>query len=139
MKKKRGNVDLQGFTVDDFVNTTGTASKVDQSDFNESISKSNPPPAPTNTTEQTATTEQPKRTSSKQRKESLEEYRELFLRVPKIIDRQPIFISRELRDQIDEVVRRLGERKMSVSGFIENLARYHLDSYKEEIERWKRL
>jgi hypothetical protein len=33
------------------------------------------------------------RISSKQRKESFEEYRETFLRVPKIEDRKPVFIS----------------------------------------------
>ena len=64
----------------------------------------------------------PKRTSSKQRKESLEEYREAFLQVPKLEDRKPVFVSREVRDRLDEIVRKLGGRKMSVSGFVENLA-----------------
>lgn len=85
------------------------------------------------------TTESTKRTSSKQHKASLEEYKELFLTTPKIVDRQPVFISRDLRDRIDEIARRLGERRMSVSGFLENLTRQHLDSYNEDIERWKRL
>lgn len=89
--------------------------------------------------EPTVITESTKRTSTKQRKESLEEYKEMFLKAPKIIDRQPVFISRELRDKIDELVRRIGERKMSVSGFIENVIRHHLETYKDEIERWKRL
>lgn len=83
--------------------------------------------------------EPPKRTSSKQRKASLEEYKELFLTTPKIVDRQPVFISRDLRDRIDEIARRLGERKMSVSGFLENLSRHHLDNYIDELEKWKRL
>jgi hypothetical protein len=63
----------------------------------------------------------------------------MFMAVPKIIDRQPVFVSREVRDRIDSVVRRLGERKMSVSGFLENLARHHLDLYADELEQWKRL
>lgn len=62
-----------------------------------------------------------KRISGKQRKESLEEYRTTFLTVPKLEDRKPVFISREVRDQLDEITRKLGGRKMSVSGFIENL------------------
>ena len=139
MEKKQVNSESQEFSMDDFVSTTNTTSKVDQSTFNELLHKSYPPILPTDTTESTVTTEQPKRTSSKQCKESLGEYRETFLRVPKIIDRQPIFISRELRDKIDEVVRRLGERKMSVSGFAENILHHHLESYKEDVERWKRL
>lgn len=82
---------------------------------------------------------QPHRISSRQRRASLEEYREIFMTVPKIIDRQPVFVSREIRDRIDQIVRRLGERKMSVSGFLENLARYHLDLYADDLEQWKRL
>jgi hypothetical protein len=77
--------------------------------------------------------------SAKHRKASLDEYREAFLIAPKITDRQPVFVSREVRDRIDSVVRRLGERKMSVSGFLENLARHHLDLYADDLEQWKRL
>jgi len=80
-----------------------------------------------------------KRTSNKQRKESLEEYRETFLQVPTLEDRKPVFISREIRDQLDEIVRRLGGRRMSLSGFIENLARHHLEMYREDVEGWKKL
>ena len=92
-------------------------------------------------TEQTEVTQSTvsKRVSGKQRKESLEEYRETFLQVPKLDDRKPVFVSREVRDQLDEIVRKLGGRKMSVSGFIENLARHHLSAYHEDIEVWKRL
>jgi len=80
-----------------------------------------------------------KRTSNKQRKESLEEYRETFLRVPTLEDRKPLFISREVRDQLDEIVRRLGGRRMSLSGFIENLARHHIEMYRDDVEGWKKL
>lgn len=52
------------------------------------------------------------RTSTKQRKASLDEYREAFMVVPKITDRQPVFVSRSTRDRIDEVVRRFGERSL---------------------------
>lgn len=97
------------------------------------ITESATPSVPPESTEPT------RRISSKQRKASLDEYREQFLRTPKITDRQPVFVSRAIRDCIDELVRRLGERRMSVSGFLENLANHHLETYKEEIEQWKRL
>ncbi|MDR2912525.1 MAG: DUF3408 domain-containing protein [Alistipes sp.] len=80
-----------------------------------------------------------KRLSPRHRWASLDEYRATFLSVPRITDRQPVFVSRDVRDQIDSVVRRLGERKMSVSGFLENLARHHLDLYADDLEQWKRL
>jgi hypothetical protein len=82
---------------------------------------------------------QNRRVSGKQRKESLSEYRQTFLTVPKLDDRKPVFISREVRDRIDEIVHRLGGRGRSVSGFIENLARHHLDMYEEDIEAWRKL
>jgi len=53
---------------------------------------------------------------------SLEEYRNTFLQVPKIDDRKPVFVSCDVRDKLDEFVRKLGGRKMSVSGLIENIA-----------------
>lgn len=80
-----------------------------------------------------------KRISSKQRKESFEEYQQIFLSVPTLEDRKPVFISREVRDSLDEIVRKLGGRRMSVSGFIENLARHHLEIYQDDIEMWKKL
>ena len=80
-----------------------------------------------------------KRISQKQRKASLEEYKNSFLNPPKITDRKTVYLSAETRDRLDEIVRRLGERGSSVSGFIENMAREHLDTYHDEIEQWKRL
>lgn len=114
-------------------------------DKNETLGTGNNEIIPENRKETTLTslpqpeTAMPKRTGSKQRKESLEQYRQIFLQVPKLEDRKPVFVSREVRDRLDEIVRRLGGRKMSVSGFVENLARYHLESYQEDVENWKKL
>lgn len=69
-----------------------------------------------------------KHISSKQHRLSLEEYRTTYLQVHKITDRKTVFLSGEVRDRLDEVVRRLGGRGMSVSGLIDNLARLHLDA-----------
>lgn len=80
-----------------------------------------------------------KRSSTKQRRASMEEYQQTYLTTPKIVDRQTIFISRTLRDEVDIVVRRLGDRKLSVSGFVENLVRAHLSDYASELEQWKRM
>ena len=80
-----------------------------------------------------------KRASSKQRRLSLDEYRTTYLQVPKITNRKPVFVSGEVRDKLDEIVRRLGGRGMSASGLIENLARLHLEAYREDIEQWRKL
>lgn len=80
-----------------------------------------------------------RRISSRQRKLSLDEYRKGFLQVPRIEDRKPVFVSGEVRDRLDEFVRRLGGRKMSVSGLLENIARQHLEIYSEDFEQWRKL
>lgn len=80
-----------------------------------------------------------RRISGKQRRASLEEYKEAFLPVPSIEDRKPVFLSRRTRDALDRIVRMFGERRMSVSGLVENIVRQHLDTYGEDIEAWRKL
>ena len=80
-----------------------------------------------------------KRVSSKQRRLSLEEYRTAYLQVPKIINRKPVFVSETVRDELDRVVRYFGSRGMSASGMVENLVRQHLETYREDIEQWRKL
>ncbi len=80
-----------------------------------------------------------KRTSSRQRRLSLEEYRTTFLQVPRIEDRKPVFISGSIRDKLDRIVRTLGTRRMSVSGLLENLVVHHLEIYRDDLEQWRKL
>ena len=80
-----------------------------------------------------------RRISGKQRRASLEEYKETFLPVPSIEDRKHVFLSRSTRDALDRIVRMFGGRKMSVSGLVENIARQHLAVYGEDIEAWRKL
>lgn len=79
------------------------------------------------------------RAGERTKEEALVQYRQTFLQVPKIEDRKPVFVSCDTRDRLDEIVRRLGGRKMSVSGLIENLARHHLELYGRDIEQWRKL
>lgn len=80
-----------------------------------------------------------RRISSKQRRLSLDEYRSTFLQVPKIADRKPVFVSHEMRDRLDRIVRYFGGRGMSVSGLVENLVRHHLATYGNDIDQWRKL
>ncbi|RHI09234.1 DUF3408 domain-containing protein [Bacteroides sp. AM16-24] len=80
-----------------------------------------------------------KRISSKQRRLSLDEYRTTYLQVPKIADRKPVFVSGEVRDSLDRIVRYFGGRGMSASGMVENLVRQHLETYRDDIEQWRKL
>ena len=67
-----------------------------------------------------------RRTSGRQRRASLEEYRETYLTVPKIRNRKTVFVSEDVRDELDAVVRRLGGRGMSAVSYT------HLDVYKRQ-------
>ena len=80
-----------------------------------------------------------RRVSGKQRRLSLEEYSSAYLKVPVIIDRKPVFVSCEVRDRLEDYVRKLGGRKMSVSGLLENIARQHIDTYDADFEQWRKL
>ena len=77
--------------------------------------------------------------SSKQRRLSFEEYRSVYLPVPKIENRMPVFISFSLRDELDKIARRLGGKRMSASGIVENMVRHHLITYGDELKEWYKL
>jgi len=79
------------------------------------------------------------RVSSKQRRLSFEEYRSVYLPVPKIENRMPVFISASLRDELDKIARRLGGKRMSASGIIENMVKHHLIVYGDELKEWYKL
>ena len=142
MKEKASEpIDIRDFigSVNDYSEHTPTIESVNRQ-TKDDVPVLPPPPDESLLPNETNVQGEPiRRTTSKQRKASLDEYRELFLRTPKITDRQPVFVSRATRDSLDDVVRRLGERKMSVSGFLENLPRHHLELYREDIEQLRRL
>ena len=78
-----------------------------------------------------------RRVSSKQRKLSLEEYRNTFMRPYKIEDRKPVFISGKLRKMLDKFACKIGEDRMSMSGLLENIVRHHIELYADDFEHWK--
>jgi hypothetical protein len=81
----------------------------------------------------------PIRRTSKQRKSDLNEYRATFMNVPKIKNRKPVFVSGAVRDRLDRIVRLFGERGMSVSGLVENIALHHIAVYEADIEHWRKM
>lgn len=78
-----------------------------------------------------------RRVSSKQRKLSLEEYRNTFMRPYKIEDRKPVFISGKLRKMLDKFACKIGEDRMNMSGLLENIVRHHIELYADDFEHWK--
>ena len=66
-------------------------------------------------------------------------YGTVFLPVPKIDHPKPVFISESLRDELDKVARRLGGKRMSASGIVENMVKHHFGIYGEDMEQWFKL
>lgn len=78
-----------------------------------------------------------RRVSTKQRKLSLEEYRNTFMRPYKIEDRKHVFISGKLQKMLDKFACKIGEDRMSMSGLLENIVRHHIELYADDFEHWK--
>lgn len=97
------------------------------------------PEEPSSFTELTPEPAARRRVSGRQRKLSLEEYRNTFMQPYRIEDRKPVFISRKLRDRLDRFACKIGENRMSLSGLLENIVRHHVELYAEDFEFWKRL
>lgn len=129
----------------DFVKPSTYGNKANPSSCNslyddvEKVAATTPYREETTTNEAQSPPNPQKRISGKQRKATLEEYQQTFLQVPRIDDRKPVFVSSDVRDRLDRVVRILGGRRMSVSGIIENIVRHHLSLYEEDFEAWRKL
>ena len=80
-----------------------------------------------------------KRISTKMRKETLEAYKQAYLKPIKLVSRKAVYLSRETQERADFIVRRLGDRGSNLSSFVENIVRLHLEEYGEDIEKWRRL
>ncbi len=80
-----------------------------------------------------------KRSSPKELRESLEMYRSTFLTTPKITKGKTVFLSEDLRNEIDKIVGALGDRRLSASGFLENLVNHHLSLYRVKLDKWRKL
>jgi len=128
-----------GSSIDDILpEPLPSAVKHIQTDTVSPISEETDEVLPTNVVEQQPPTPPiQRRVSSKQRKLSLEEYRNTFMRPYKIEDRKPVFISGKLRKMLDMFACKIGEDRMSMSGLLENIVRHHIELYSEDFEHWK--
>ena len=85
-----------------------------------------PPPAPASR-------------KAKSHKEALAAFREMYLQPARISHRKAVYVSDETQQRLDFVVRRIGLRGASISGYVERVLREHLDGYKDSIELWRKL
>ena len=76
---------------------------------------------------------------AKSHKEDLATFRETYLQPARISHRKAVYVSDETQQRLDFVVRRIGLRGASISGYAERVLREHLDGYKDSIELWRKL
>ena len=76
---------------------------------------------------------------TKSYKEDLAAFRETYLQPARISHRKAVYVSDETQQRLDFVVRRIGLRGASISGYVERVLREHLDGYKDSIELWRKL
>ena len=76
---------------------------------------------------------------AKSNKEDLAAFRETYLQPARISHRKAVYVSDETQQRLDFVVRRIGLRGASISGYVERVLREHLDGYKDSIELWRKL
>ena len=76
---------------------------------------------------------------TKSHKEDLATFRETYLQPVRIGHRKAVYVSDETQQRLDFVVRRIGLRGASISGYVERVLREYLDGYKDSIELWRKL
>ncbi|NDV93410.1 DUF3408 domain-containing protein [Dysgonomonas sp. 521] len=65
--------------------------------------------------------------------ERIIDYTRNFLNRNELESRQGIYIEKETNETIKQIVHTIGDARLTVSGFIENVLQRHFETYKEEI------
>ena len=87
----------------------------------------------------TSTEENHQRMGKTRDRKQLSEFQGKYLQPFRNSHRKAVYVSEETQRKLDFVVRRIGEHGASVSGYVEQVLREHLDQYKEDVERWRKL
>ncbi|KGN98043.1 hypothetical protein HQ36_03730 [Porphyromonas gingivicanis] len=74
-----------------------------------------------------------------QKRERLAQFQEKYLHPQRISHRKAVYVSEETLKSLDLVVRRIGERGATISGYVERILREHLKQYKDDVEVWRKL
>ena len=87
----------------------------------------------------TSTEETHQRVGKTKCRELLAEFQGKYLQPLRVSHRKAVYVSEETQRRLDYVVRKIGEQGASISGYVEQVLREHLDQYKDDVERWRKL
>jgi hypothetical protein len=72
---------------------------------------------------------------SKRKRKEGRDYISMFLKRNTLRNRQGLYIGKDAYDMVTGIVNLFPEKGMSVSGYIDNVVRQHLEFHKDEINR----
>ena len=72
-------------------------------------------------------------------RERLAEFQGKYLQPFHISQRKAVYVSEDTQKRLNYVVRKIGEQGASISGYVEQVLREHLDHYKDDVETWRKL
>ena len=72
-------------------------------------------------------------------REHLAEFQKKYLQPLHINHRKAVYVSEDTQKRLGYVVRKIGEQGASISGYVEQVLQEHLDQYKDDVERWRKL
>ncbi|MGJ7025657.1 DUF3408 domain-containing protein [Petrimonas sulfuriphila] len=82
----------------------------------------------------------PVKETTRRKKSSPADYRETYFQKMELPDRQPIYVSRSTHEKLMKIVTVIGERKATVSSYVETIILHHFDQYQDEInELYKKI
>ena len=116
----------------------GTLPKIDEDFMRELISQGVPVKQDNDRTddvpqETLAETVQAEKPTPHKRRNSPGDYRETYFQKVELADRQPLYVSRTTHEKLMRIVTVIGERKVTVSSYVENILLRHFEQYQDEI------
>lgn len=80
-----------------------------------------------------AETVQAEKPTPRKRKNQSGDYRETYFQKVELIDRQPLYVSRNTHEKLMRIVTVIGGRKTTASSYVENILLQHFEQHQDEI------
>ena len=91
-------------------------------------------------TEESVSAGEPQRREGKVKsRERLADFQGKYLQPIHVNHRKAVYVSEDTQKRMGYVVRKIGEQGTSISGYVEQVLREHLDRYKDDVETWRKL
>lgn len=100
---------------------------------NDILPAAQPVPDENGKTDEPGDIQSEKQPSKRRKNQTNIDYPAVFLCRYELKSRQGIYIEKDTNETIKRIVHNIGDERLTVSGFIENVLRHHFELYKDEI------